>query len=103
MKSSPQRIGIVTALVALIVDQLSKTILLYGLGFAAYGPGDRIAVLPFFDIVMVWNPGVSYGLFQASGLNGTILLTLFSLSAVAALSRTSAHQMDAQWKNTPWW
>lgn len=82
----PQRIGIVAAIAALVVDQLSKNILLYGLDFANYGPGDRIAVLPFFDIVMVWNRGVSYGLFQASGMNGTILLTLFSLTAVAALS-----------------
>lgn len=86
MKSSPQRIGIVTAVAALVLDQLSKNLMLYGLGFAAYGPGDRIPVLPFFDIVMVWNRGVSYGLFQAEGLTGTILLTIFSLSAVAALS-----------------
>jgi signal peptidase II len=86
MKMSPQRIGIVTAIAALVLDQLSKNLMLYGLGFAAYGPGDRIPVLPFFDIVMVWNRGVSYGLFQAEGLTGTILLTIFSLSAVAALS-----------------
>ena len=83
---SPQRVGIATAVIAFLLDQLSKNILLYGLGFANYGPGDRIAVLPFFDVVMVWNRGVSYGLFQANGVNGTILLTLFSLSAVAALS-----------------
>jgi len=83
---TPQRLGIVTAASALILDQITKNLLLYGLGFAAYGPGDRIAVLPFFDIVMVWNRGVSYGLFQANGLWGTILLTAFSLSAVGALS-----------------
>jgi signal peptidase II len=35
---------------------------------------------------MVWNRGVSYGLFQAGGLTGTVLLTAFSLAAVAALS-----------------
>ena len=43
-------------------------------------------MLPFFDIVMVWNRGVSYGLFQADGLLGTVLLTALSLAAVAALS-----------------
>jgi len=32
------------------------------LDFRALGPSARIAVLSFFDIVMVWNPGVSYGL-----------------------------------------
>ena len=35
------------------------------------GPGQSIPVLPFFNLVMVWNPGVSYGLFPASSLWGT--------------------------------
>ena len=78
--------GLATAGAALVLDQISKNLLLYGLDFAAQGPHAHIAVLPFFDIVMVWNRGVSYGLFQAEGMWGTILLTVFSLSAVAALS-----------------
>jgi signal peptidase II len=85
-KPTPQQVGIVTAIVALIADQLSKNVLLYGVGFAEYGPHDRIEVLPFFDIIMVWNRGVSYGLFQAGGLWGTVALAAFSLLAVAALS-----------------
>jgi signal peptidase II len=92
MTPSPQRVGIFTALGAFVLDQLSKNILLYGVGFYVppnqchFAPGLRIPVLPFFDIVMVWNCGVSYGLFQAGGLWGTILLAAFSLAAVAALS-----------------
>jgi signal peptidase II len=34
---------------------------------------------------MVWNPGVSYGLFPASSVWGTALLVLVSLAAVAGL------------------
>jgi signal peptidase II len=83
---SPQRVGIVTAAVALVLDQLSKNLLLYGAGFIDYSPGDRIGVLPFLDIVMIWNRGISYGLLPAEGAWGTIILTVFSLIAVAALS-----------------
>jgi signal peptidase II len=49
------------------------------------GPGQAIPVLPFFNLVMVWNPGVSYGLFPASSVWGTALLVLVSLAAVAGL------------------
>jgi signal peptidase II len=47
--------------------------------------GDRVPVFPFFNLVMVWNPGVSYGLFPASGPLGTAVLVLFSLIAISAL------------------
>jgi signal peptidase II len=61
---TPQRAGWLVALAALIADQFSKNYLLYGLAFRALGPAARIRVLPFFDLVMVWNRGVSYGLFK---------------------------------------
>jgi len=83
---TPQRAGWIIAAAALIADQLSKNWLLYGLGFRALGPAAHIGVLPFFDLVMVWNRGVSYGLFQAGTFAGTLLLTVFSLAAVVALS-----------------
>jgi len=77
--------GLLAAAVALILDQGSKMLMLYGLGFAHMGPGQAIPILPFFNLVMVWNPGVSYGLFPASGPLGTALLALFSVAAVGAL------------------
>jgi signal peptidase II len=37
----------------------------------------QVRVTPFFDLVMVWNPGISYGLFpQESALGKYILLAL---------------------------
>jgi signal peptidase II len=83
---TPQRAGWMVAAAALIADQLSKNVLLYGLDFRSLGPAARIGVLPFFDLVMVWNRGVSYGLFRAGNFAGTLLLIAFSLLAVAALS-----------------
>ena len=74
-QTRPREWGLVAAAAALIADQGSKFCLLYGVGFAAYGARARpIPVLPFFNLVMVWNPGVSYGLFPASSVLGTALL-----------------------------
>ena len=81
-----RRTGWLIAVTALIVDQASKNLLLYGYDFGRLGPLARIVVLPFLDLVMVWNRGVSYGLLPAGGLMGTLLLTAFSLAAVAVLS-----------------
>jgi signal peptidase II len=80
------RQGAIVAVAAFAADQISKNILLYGFDFRALGPFARIQLAPVLDLVMVWNRGVSYGLFQAGGLTGTIVLSVFSLVAVAALS-----------------
>jgi signal peptidase II len=81
----PREWGLVAAAAALFGDQGSKFGMLYGAGFLHMGPGQVIPVLPFFNLVMVWNPGVSYGLFPASSIWGTALLVLVSLAAVAGL------------------
>jgi signal peptidase II len=81
----PREWGMVAAAAALFADQGSKIGLLYGAGFLQMGPGQSIPVLPFFNLVMVWNPGVSYGLFPASSIWGTAMLVLISLGAVAGL------------------
>ena len=82
---NPREAGLAAASLALILDQGSKTLMLYGFGFKDFRGGDSVPVLPFFNLVMVWNPGVSYGLFPASGPEGTAVLALFSIAAVAAL------------------
>jgi len=80
----PREVGLIAAVLALVADQGSKLFMLYGAGFAHMTPGDNVPVLPFFNLVMVWNPGISYGLFPASGL-GTVLLIALSVVAVAVL------------------
>jgi len=83
---SARDIGLGVAAAALVLDQGSKMALLYGLGFAHMAPGAALPVLPFFNLVMVWNRGFSYGLFPASGPEGTAILATFQLCAVVLLS-----------------
>jgi len=55
------RFGLLVALIALALDHASK----WWLMDLLKAPGANIEVLPFFNLVMVWNPGVSFGLFQS--------------------------------------
>lgn len=56
------RLGLVIAAIALILDQLSKYWIL-----AIYDLPQKtsVEILPFFSLTMVWNKGISLGLFQA--------------------------------------
>jgi signal peptidase II len=81
---SVRDVGLACAALALALDQGSKLLLLYGFHFIDDGP-HRIQVLPFFNLVMVWNPGVSYGLFPAHGPAGTALIVVLTMTAVAVL------------------
>jgi signal peptidase II len=84
-RTLPREWGLVAAAGALIADQGAKFALLYGLGFLHLAPGQGVPLLPFFNLVMVWNPGISYGLFPASSMVGTAILVLVSLAAIAGL------------------
>jgi signal peptidase II len=81
----PREVGLVAAALALVADQGSKLFMLHALGFAQMAPGENVPVLPFFNLVMVWNPGISYGLFPATGPVGTSLLIGLSVAAIAVL------------------
>ncbi len=85
-KLQPREIGLIAAACALAADQGSKLFMLYGAGFAHMPPGVSVPVLPFFNLVMVWNPGISYGLFPASSTAGTAALVIVSIVAVAGLT-----------------
>lgn len=52
-----------------ILDQLSKWIILN-----LMNPPQVIPVTPFFNLVLVWNRGVSFGLLRAGSLWQTLLL-----------------------------
>jgi signal peptidase II len=96
---APREQGLAVAALALLADQGSKLVMLYAAGFAHMFPGQSVQVLPFFNLVMVWNPGISYGLFPASGRLGTGILVVISLAAVGGLSwwlwRSSSRALTA--------
>lgn len=78
-RSSARLAGIGFALAALVIalDQLSKHVILR---VAELDERGRILVLdPLFNLTMVWNRGVSFGLFAADSLWQRLILVGFSL------------------------
>jgi signal peptidase II len=75
-------LGLSVAAVALIADQASKAWMLYVYDVGAKGV---VTVTPFFDLVLVWNRGVSYGLLPQDSDLGRWALILFAFAAAFAL------------------
>ncbi len=74
-----RRLAIAVALAVLIVDQASKAWLIDALA-AAEG---AIHVTGFFNLVMVWNTGVSFGLFGGANLGPWPFVALSGAIVVA--------------------
>lgn len=81
-RMSPARLGFILAVVVLALDQASKLWLMFGADIANRPP---IALGPFVELVLVWNRGISYGLFQMSHDVGRWALVIGSLLATVAL------------------
>jgi len=81
--TSPLRAGIVAAVIALVLDQATKLWLLFVFELGRRG---AVAVTPFFDLVLAWNTGISYGWFQQDGPVGAAVLLGFKVIAVIALA-----------------
>lgn len=71
-------LGLGIAAGVFLADQALKIWVLFVYELAQRG---RVVVLPFMDLVMVWNRGISYGLFQQDGLIGRMVLLLISVAA----------------------
>src|SRR5262245_37531513 len=79
----PLRAGIFAAVVALVLDQASKLWLLYSFDLARRGV---VQVTPFFDLVLAWNVGISFGWFQNDSWIAQAILTVVKAAAVIALA-----------------
>jgi signal peptidase II len=75
-------LGLGFAAAAAAADQVHKT---WMIGLFDSEGVRSFTLAPFFDIVMVWNPGISYGLFKQDSNIGRWTLAVFSLCAVLAL------------------
>jgi signal peptidase II len=82
------RFGIVVALVTAAADQAVKLWLLFGFDLGARG---AVHLGPFIDLVLVWNTGISYGLFPQVGPLGQWALLGIKGVAVALLWVWLAH------------
>lgn len=80
---SPPRLGAIAGALTLLADQASKGLLLFGLDLPLREP---VAVGPFLNLIVVWNRGISYGLFQQHSDLGRWLLVVLSLAATFAIA-----------------
>ena len=81
--TSPLRSGVIAAIVTLALDQASKLWLLYVFDIGHRG---TVKVTPFFDLVLAWNIGISFGWFQNDSQAAQIALMVVKAVAVIALA-----------------
>ena len=75
-------LGLTAAAIAGVLDQASKLWLLKEFDLADKGV---VKVMPFVDLVLTWNTGISYGWFQQEGPFGQWALLALKAVAVALL------------------
>lgn len=81
---TPARLGAAAALAVLLLDQASKYWAVEMLDLGARPP---IPLLPFLDLVLAHNRGISYSLFRAEGLAGRLVLIGLAITALGVIAR----------------
>jgi signal peptidase II len=76
-------LGVAVALVVCVLDQAHKLWMLFSFDIAARQP---VELAPVLDMVLVWNRGISYGLFQQDSEAGQWFLVGFKVIAVIVLT-----------------
>jgi lipoprotein signal peptidase len=76
-------LGLVLTALVLGADQGSKYWILHGLDLPARGVVP--VAEPVLDLTMVWNQGVTFGLLQAHGVIGQVVLAGVAIAVVAGL------------------
>ena len=77
----PARLGLLVAFVAIGVDQATKWWVLLNV----MNPPRVIDVTPFFNLVLVWNRGISFGMFSNDSMAGVWILAILALIIVGFL------------------
>ncbi|MFY9696969.1 MAG: signal peptidase II [Rhodoplanes sp.] len=80
LRGRPLVLGLLVAAGVVVLDQASKLWLLFIFDLELRTP---VRLAPFLDLVVVWNTGISYGLFPQSGALGQWML--LGIKAVAAV------------------
>jgi signal peptidase II len=76
------RLGMIAAAITLVLDQASKFWLVRVFDIAHRG---TVKLTPFFDLVLAWNQGISFGWFQNDGPTAQIVLMAIKVVAVVVL------------------
>jgi signal peptidase II len=77
------RPGVIAAIAVLALDQASKLWLLFVFDIVHRG---AVKVTPFFDLVLAWNVGISFGWFQNDGAAAQAILMTIKAVAVIVLA-----------------
>jgi signal peptidase II len=77
------RLGVIVAIATLVLDQASKFWLVRVFDIARRG---TVKLTPFFDLVLAWNQGISFGWFQNDGAAAQIVLMAVKAVAVVVLA-----------------
>ena len=77
------RYGVIAAIITLALDQASKFWLVRIFDIAHHG---TVKLTPFFDLVLAWNQGISFGWFQNDGQVAQIVLMTIKAVAVVVLA-----------------
>jgi signal peptidase II len=81
-KGTGLKLGLSVAVVAFALDRFNKWWLLDYFDMPSRG---HVELAPFFNLVMVWNRGVSFGLFSDGGQGHRLVLTAISVVIVGVL------------------
>lgn len=85
VSSRASRIGMLTALAVVAADQASKWWIVETV-MAPMAPPREIVITPFFSLVMVWNRGITFGIFADGPGAAKWVLSAVSLVIVVILA-----------------
>ncbi|MBN08008.1 MAG: signal peptidase II [Rhodospirillaceae bacterium] len=77
----PVPLGLLVAVLAIGADQVTKWWILA----SVMDPPRIINVTPFFNVVLVWNRGISFGMFSNESMAGVWILSFLALIIVGFL------------------
>jgi signal peptidase II len=77
----PFRLGLAIAVLALLLDQLSK----WWIRDVLMDPPQNVSVTAFFDIVFAWNRGIAFSLFRSDSPAAPWIMAAVALAIVVGL------------------
>lgn len=76
------RLGLVVAALVVIADQISKA---WVLGLFTGRASRILPVTPFFNVVLTWNTGMSFGLFNDNAALNALIFTVIAVIIIVGL------------------